>query len=112
VKTGASAARNFVQVLAGPVRKALVDGGVERDDTFRDASGGSDHDDHHRARIEQQDLDVADRGRLEGRCRDERKQIAHTGEHLARRLERRIDFTAQLQEIERECARAGVLLCE
>ena len=102
----------LVQVLARPLREAGVDGVIERHDPFGDAAGRGDDDGHHRARVEQQDLDVPHRRRLERRRGHQRELTGDTREHLGRRLERRVDLAAQLGEVERERAGARILTRE
>ena len=82
---------------------------VERHDPFGDPSGRGDHDRHHGAWVEQQDLDVTHRRRFERRRRHEGELTSYTREHLRRRLEHRIDLTAQLGEVERKRAGPRVL---
>jgi hypothetical protein len=52
-------ARRSFKYSRAPVRKPGIDRALERDHAFRDAPGGGDHDRHHRARVEEDDLDVA-----------------------------------------------------
>ena len=99
-----------IQVLPGPLRQTRIDRLPERHRTLCDTAGRRDHDDHDRARIEQQHFDVTDGRRLERRRRHERQHVRDTREHLAGRLEGRIDLTPQLRKVERERARTRILV--
>jgi hypothetical protein len=96
----------LVEVFRSPVRKARIDGLLERHDPLGDAARRRDHDDHHDARLEKEHLGVPNRRRLEGRRRDEREQARHIREHLRRRLERRLDLDAHHRQVERKARRA------
>jgi hypothetical protein len=63
----------LLEVLAGPGHEARVDGVIEVEDLLGDASRGGDDDDHDARRLQRQHLDVADRGGLERRGRNERE---------------------------------------
>ena len=98
----------LVQVLPRPVGETGVDRLVEAREPFRDRSGGSDHDHHDHVRLEQQHLDVPHRFRLQRRRRDEREQARRLGEHLGRRLQRRLDLPPRLGQVEIERRRLGL----
>jgi hypothetical protein len=89
--------------------QTAVDLVLERDHAFRDASGRGDDDRHHGAGIEQQDFDVLHRRRLEVGRRHEREHVGRARQHLARRLECRIDLAPELRQVERERVRARFL---
>ena len=61
-------------MLVRPRRETGVDRIVVFEDALRDAAAGRDHHNHHRARLEHEDLDVADGRRVERRRGDERQQ--------------------------------------
>ena len=83
-------------------------GVVEVEEPLRDAAGGRDHDHHHQLRLQQQHLDVADVRRLERRRGHEREQARDLGEHLRRRLQRRLDLRVGGVQVERERGRLRI----
>jgi len=92
----------LVQVVARPLREPRVHRLGEVEEPLRHAAGGRDHDDHHELRLQQQDLHVPHVRRFQRGRRDEREQPRHLGEHLRRRLQRRLDLGARRREVERE----------
>ena len=85
---------------------------VERHDPLGDPAGRSDDDRHHGPRIEEQDFDVPHRRGLERRGGNKGELTSYTREHLRRRLEGRVDLTAQLGEVEWERSRTLILARE
>ena len=108
VRPRLQARERVVQVLAGPVCEPGINGLGKGVDALRDRARGGDDDDHHDLGLQKEDLDVADRGALERRRRDEREQARDRGEHLGRRLERGFDLCLRSAQVERE--RPGVRL--
>jgi hypothetical protein len=97
-----------VQILPRPVGETRVDRLLEPQHPLTHAPGGGDHHHHRDLRLQQQHLDVADRGRLDRGRRDEREETRHIGQDLRRRLQRRLDLAAHCRQVERE--RAGSTL--
>ena len=70
----------LLEIRARPVDESRVDRLLELEDPLRDPSGGRDHDDDHRARLQLEHVHMPYRGGLEGRCGDEREEPCRLGE--------------------------------
>src|SRR5438876_4413836 len=64
----------LVQVFVRPLCEPGVDRGLEMERPLGHTAGRGDHDDHDEVRLQQEHLDVYDRGGLERRRRYEREQ--------------------------------------
>ena len=80
---------------------------LEREHALVDAAGGGDHDDHQHLRLQRQHLDVADRGGIDRRRRDDREQVRHLGERLGRDPHRLVDLAPHQRERQRRRGDSG-----
>ena len=78
----------------------FVDRRPEGEDALRHAAGRGDDDDHQHLRLEREDLDVADRGRVQRGRGDDREQVRDLRERLRRRAHRLVDLAADELELE------------
>ena len=89
-----AADHRLVEVGRRPVREPGVDRPVVREDALGDAARRGDDHDHEDLRLEHQDLDVADRRRLDRRRGDDGEQVGDLRERLGGHAHRLVDLAA------------------
>ena len=97
----ALAHQRLVEVGGGPVREARVDRALVGEDALGDAARRRDDHDHQHLRLEQQDLDVADRRGVDRRRGDDREQVGDLRQRLRGEPHRLVDLAPGEREPER-----------
>ena len=90
----------LVEVGRRPVGEAGVDGRSKVKHALGHAAGRGDDDDHQDLRLEQQDLDVADRRGVDRRRGDDRQQVGDLRERLGGHAHRLVDLAADERQLE------------
>ena len=85
----------LVEVHARELGEAFVDRLGEVEDALRHLARRGDDDDHDEARLQGEDLDVADGGRRDGRRRHHGEQLGDARQRLRRLAQRVVDLAAR-----------------
>ena len=101
-RTEVGPGQTLVQVARCPVGEPGIYRLLEREGPFGDRPGRGDDDHQRDLGLQQENLYVLDRGRVQGRCGDGRQQVGHLGQRRGGHAHRLVDLAAHRGQLERE----------